>query len=245
MNRGFYFGDGFFETIRLLKGRPTLLDYHIQRAKNTARYFQMHWPESWNEDELTDLIRNGNRKNHEVVRVDFFRTGGGLYAPEEQSIDREFSFRALPGNTGLFSEQVCSLVEFEKGVNELPSIPAAVYTQETKPIQSWSAFKTSSALFYVQAGIHLTKLEGAEDLILLNDKNMVCEGLSSNLLIKYQGDWISPSLDQGGVEGVYLAHLQSFLPILRSPVSMEMLENASVVLLTNAVQGVRKVHLVG
>ena len=41
LNRGFRYGDGFFETIAIIKGTPRFLDRHISRLQNGAEFLNL------------------------------------------------------------------------------------------------------------------------------------------------------------------------------------------------------------
>lgn len=244
MNRGFLYGDGFFETMRLESDDIPLLPFHIARAKQTARWLEMDWNSNWDENFFKKYILTHREGNSNVVRVDFYRGGGGLYSPDSNNMEYNFTFRTS-ALSGWFIQEPVSLQEWERQVQELNYIRARLFYAHKKPITDWARFKSSSALFYIKAGLYLKQLTDVQDLLLVNEKGHVCEGLSSNLIVKYKGKWLSPAISEGPVEGVYLAFLQAFLPIHRCAITMDMLQQSEEVLFVNAAQGVLRIQLVG
>jgi len=245
LNRGFFYGDGFFETVFWGEGKLPLLDYHLARAQRTAQWLEMVWPKAWTSHFWKTEIERRNISQNPVIRMDFFRKGSGLYVPDSEEIEMSISFRIQKTTSTYFTEVNTTLEAFEARIQTMEYVPVSVYHEQQKPITAWSSFKSTSALFYVKAGLFLNKQKRAEDLILLNTDGNLCEGLSSNVLIKIGENWHSPAQNQGPIEGVFLAYLQSFLPIQRSAITIPMLEQAQEILFLNAIQGVRKIELIG
>lgn len=237
MNRSFLYGDGFFETMRIQDGEIPLLGFHLSRAKSTAVFLEMNWPKHWNQHFFVRTLLPYTDDN-QIVRITFYRNGEGTYTPNSDEICFEINHRALP-TTGTWLSHPLDTESFYKQVNSLNPYLVEIYSTNKKPISNWSRFKTTSSIFYVKAGLHLRDSK-ADDLILLNDKGRICEGLSSNVLI-FSGDkWISPEIGEGSIEGTYLSFLNTFLPIERGQLEILSLNKAELILLVNAAQGIRK-----
>lgn len=43
-DRGFLYGDGLFETVRVHRGRPFLFERHLERARRSAAFFGIAIP---------------------------------------------------------------------------------------------------------------------------------------------------------------------------------------------------------
>lgn len=242
-NRGFLYGDGFFETIRLLGDEVPLLKWHLGRARESADIMEMNWPEDWTDDYIRDKILACDRGNDNVIRVDFFRKGGGTYVPENDDMEMSVSSRHISDENNLFLPGVVSRAEVNRQLSELQPVPVGFYFAEQKPVYSLSSVKSLSAAFYVKAGLYLRRQDRIKDLLLVNQMGNVCEALTSNVLIRDKGQWQTPANHQGPVKGVYLQFLRSFMDIRPSTITIEQLSQADEIYLVNAVRGFVKAVL--
>jgi branched-chain amino acid aminotransferase len=238
-NRSFLYGDGFFETMRIYKNDIPLWDYHMARAKSTAEFLECSW--SIDSESLKTNILNQNTEAHEVVRLSFFRIGGGTYTPEGSELDCDYIYR---GNKSPNTRFVLSTDDFNNAVQEIETTDIGLYTEISKPCNSLSGIKSTSALFYVKAGLYLKKQDGIQDLLLINEHGRVCEGLSSNVLILKNGDWIAVPDSEGPVLGVYQRFLQDLISIKKEQISIDDLYQSDMALFTNAATGIKKVKLI-
>jgi branched-chain amino acid aminotransferase len=87
-DRGFLYGDGFFETLRVEDGRPLFLGEHVERLRASARAFNISFPEGtpW-EARLAQLLE-ANGLQHGLAAVKILLTRGqaeGLGLPASAS----------------------------------------------------------------------------------------------------------------------------------------------------------------
>src|SRR3974377_1543456 len=87
-DRGFLYGDGFFETLRVEDGHPLFLDEHLDRLQTSAREFRISLPMGlpWQErlDQL--LAANGLKQGMAAVKILVTRgEAAGLGLPESLS----------------------------------------------------------------------------------------------------------------------------------------------------------------
>mgnify|MGYP000558704178 CR=1 FL=1 len=91
--------------------------------------------------------------------------------------------------------------------------------------------------------------QGAFDTLFFNSDGLLLEGGRSNVFIKYQGQWLTPSLDLDILNGVMRQAVlkQPWLlgadTIKETHISRTMLENAEEIRLSNALRGVFAVSL--
>ena len=237
-NRGFLYGDGFFETMRIIDQDIPLWDLHLARAKQSAEYLECEWFSFKQESVLKNYILNNQPGGKDIARVDFFRSGGGTYTPESNTLETSCTYRGIPQRPSAFKFN-----SLDEVVKTLSPIDVKIYREAIKPITPLSWIKSSSALFYVKAGLYLKQHEQVSDLILLNDQGRVCEALSSNVLIKRHGQWIGVSRAEGPVQGVFQRHLQRNLDIQFGTIEMDELYDADKIVLTNAATGVTVANL--
>ena len=70
-DRGFLYGDGFFETLRAEDGRPQFLQEHLARLRASARAFRIPFPEGfpWTERLGGLLAANGLEQGLARVKI--------------------------------------------------------------------------------------------------------------------------------------------------------------------------------
>jgi branched-chain amino acid aminotransferase len=84
------------------------------------------------------------------------------------------------------------------------------------------------------------------EAILLNPYGRVADTTIANLFIVHHKQLITPPLSEGGICGVMRKHLMKMdLPfsIIEKPLTIEDLENADEIFLTNAINGIRWVGM--
>ena len=169
-NRGFLFGDGFFETIRQCSdGLIPLASFHAGRISRSAAQLGFSGFTHFSEAGLLRLISGipappfrGDRR----LKLVFFRQGPGAYAPETSctaGIYAEVSELAQP-----FISRISNLGISEK-VQLFPS--------------AWAGIKSLSALPYVLAARERREM-GADEILLLSPDGLVVEGSFSAVFWK-------------------------------------------------------------
>lgn len=237
MNRGFLYGDGFFETIRILNSTIPLIQTHIDRIQDALDIYQMEPIFSVDEDFLYSVARtypeNGN------LRINFFRDGGGKYAPESNEVAFDHTFEEhtqeffLPSSLDLEAE-------LKKAPIKLGSL--AIYP-EPKPIVPWMTVKSLSSIYYVLAAKYKQEQQ-ADYLLIQNTDGYICEELISNIIIQKGEDFFIPSSASGGVNGAtqrFLLRNYSFA-ITEKPLTMKDIETADAVYSCKGSTGVCRVR---
>ncbi len=91
-NRSFKYGDGFFETIRCLDGKPLFWEEHYFRIAASFSMMRMTVPDIFDLDKFKELIqrllfKNNLEKDSARIRISFFRSEGGYYLPDSESVE--------------------------------------------------------------------------------------------------------------------------------------------------------------
>lgn len=231
-NRGFRYGDGLFETIRITGGEPRFVDAHYHRLISGMKVLKMELPDAFSttyfENHLKNLIQRNGVKEGGVARLSVFRKDGGTYRPKTNSVSFALEVNEYEDN------------HFELNQNGLN---IDVYSEIVKPINELSVFKTSNALLYVMASIHAQE-NNLDDVLLVNDKGGLLESSSSNVFIVSNGVLYTPGLEEGCVGGtmrmkiINLA-LANNMKVYECNLLAQNLLAADEVFLTNAVAGVK------
>mgnify|MGYP001453113959 CR=1 FL=1 len=85
-NRSFRYGDGCFETIKMIRGKMILEEYHFERLFASIEHLQFEKPNFFNPQYLKEQVVEIAKKNYHDklarIRLMVFRGNGGLYDPE-------------------------------------------------------------------------------------------------------------------------------------------------------------------
>jgi len=110
-------------------------------------------------------------------------------------------------------------------------------------------FKTTRRALFDQAW-QTAETQGAFDSLFFNSDGLLLEGGRSNVFVKYQGQWLTPSLDLDILNGVMrqavLQQPQTYLgadAVIETHITRDMLEHAEEIRLSNALRGVFEADL--
>ena len=235
-NRAFHYGDGLFESIRMINQQIPLLQLHLQRLHIGMAALEIKPPVDWNLEFWKEQIAKVCHKwSHARIRITVFRTEGGLYTPNYH--DARFLIEAekleeeqYQWNKDGLSVAICNIAQIHAG-------------------SLLSNLKTCNALPYVLGAIFARKHQ-LGDSLLLNQHERLVESSSSNLYLVREGMIVTPPLSEGCVDGVFRKFLLREMPkagwnIQERPIRPADLRQAEEVFLSNAVRGIRWVKLFG
>ena len=90
-NRGYLYGDGVFESVRILNGKPINLANHISRMLEGAKKIKMRPPSFFNEDffadKISELLSKSGITEGGRCRIHLDRASGGTYSPESNEVE--------------------------------------------------------------------------------------------------------------------------------------------------------------
>ena len=232
-SRGFKFGDGFFETIKMVNGKIVLASYHFDRLFQSLQLLQFQPPVSFTpaalHEQVLQLAQLNGHSQHARIRITIFRGNGGLYDPENHSPN--YLIQSWPLQPATWNEQ---------------GIAIDIFRDAVKTTDKYAAVKSNNYLSYAMAALW-AKQQGLHDALLLNPAGRIADATIANIFIVHEGVIKTPPLSEGGVNGVMRRHL---LGILKSegraveeiPVTETMLLEASECFLTNVISGIRPVR---
>jgi branched-chain amino acid aminotransferase len=230
-NRAFLYGDGVFESIRIINGKPINLENHIKRMLEGARRIKMRPPSFYNvsffEDKINELIEKSAIPAGGKCRLSLDRASGGTFSPESNEV--EYFIEVYPIDTNKF-------VLNTKG----KEIDLFMDLKKTKT--SLSNFKTKNGLIYIIAAI-TAKEKGLDDYLISNNTGGVLEGTSANLFVVSNGVLYTPGLEEGCLAGtmrmqVINLALENGIKVYECNILPQNLLVADEIFLTNAINGV-------
>ena len=237
-NRSFRYGDGFFETMKLVKGKLILADYHMERMFSTLDTLQFQQPvyftADYLKDQITILAEKNQHKKLARVRLTIFRGEGGLYEVENHFPNHLIQTWELNPANNTLNENGLVLDFFKAG---------------KKVADHFSCLKTNNYLTYSMAALW-AKQQKLNDALILNPYNRLADATIANVFIVKDGLIKTPALTEGPVSGVMRRWLLKLLrdenmPVEETQIEPEEVLEASEVFLTNAIYGIRWVKQVG
>lgn len=236
-SRGLRFGDGFFETMKIRKGRIILETPHMERLFTSLEQLGFAIPKDFTAARLRDMIlelagRN-NHLGHGRVRLTITRSEGGLYDAHHQR--------------PCYSIETFALEDAMLSLNEHGWV-AGICQDVQKAADRFSLIKSNSALPYVLAA-QQAQLHKWNDAILVNASGRIADSSIANVFIISNGVVKTPALKEGCVAGVMRRHLlgelrKQAIPVEETSITTDELLQSSEVFLTNAVRGIRWVQAV-
>ncbi len=229
-NRGFRYGDGLFETIKVSAGKILLEEFHFDRLFMGLGLMRMNGPSTLPQDRpalasaLLDLCSRNNCPDLARVRLAVFRNsrGGADYLAEASPL----SEKDVQWN--------------EEGWT------IDIYPYARKSADAFANLKTANYLPYVMAEL-FAREKGLDDALVLNGDNHICDSSKANIFLIKGDEIFTPALHQGCVSGVmrrFLIHelKEMGYHVKQQEVSEEDLRHAEEVFLTNAIRGIRWVR---
>jgi len=225
-DRGFLYGDGLFETIRIHAGRPFLWEWHMMRFTDGSEYLGITLPQSTGTllgtiRELAD--RNGCPKS--VVRITLSRgTGQRGYA--------------------VSGDETPTLLITQHPLPSPPSKPLSLVTTTARVAvgDPLAEVKSANKLGSILAKREATAQQ-ADDGLTLNSNGDATETSSANLFWVESGALHTPPISDGVLPGVtrrLVIDLASALgqAVREESAALERLRQAEAVFVTSAATGV-------
>ncbi|MGF6591280.1 aminodeoxychorismate lyase [Pseudomonas sp. 2835] len=225
-SRGLAYGDGLFETIAVRAGRPSLLEYHLERLALGCQRLAISADHGLVRDELcryASLLGDGVLKLI-VTRGDSQRG----YAPAAGVAPRRIlQGNPLPTYPSEHAEHGVRLFDCQTRLAEQPLL---------------AGLKHLNRLEQVLARAEWQDAEHAEGL-MRDVSGRIIEGVYSNLFLVRDGQLLTADLSRCGVAGVMraalLGHARSAaIPVQITDLSLQDLQQADEVFVCNSVYGI-------
>ncbi len=232
-NRAFRYGYGLFETMLVLDGVIQLADYHCDRLWSGAAALYLQIPKLLTRQALVQEVLRTVAKNklEKCCRV---------------------RLQLYPGSGGFFdnvSQQAHYLIEcfsLEPHVPELNEIGLTIGIAEglQKSPDALANYKTTNALLYAIAA-QQAKAHKWNDALLCNAHGNIIESTIANIFWIKDDKVHTPPLAEGCVAGVMRRYIMEKTTVVESILTIEVLQHADAVFLTNAIRRIKWVGQLG
>lgn len=226
-DRGLHYGDGVFETLAVIKGSPRLWQQHITRLHRGCARLGIPMPDS--AQLLEEVAQVAHQEAACVVKIIVTRGSGGrgYRAPamvEPTRLVVRYPFPDYPSSHATEGVAI-RLCDTTLGCN--PRLAGIKHLNRLEQVLARSEWDDDAIA------------EG----IMLDGEGHLIDGTMSNIFLVVDGVLHTPELSRCGVEGVMRAAVievacQQSIPLHIKSVTLQMLEGASEVFVTNSLFGI-------
>ena len=234
-NRAFLYGDGVFETFKVVNNKVLFIEDHYFRLMSSMRVVRMEIPMNFTmeylEEQILSLLNYNSISDSARVRITVYRNDGGYYLPQN--------------NTVSFLIHAIALENKSYEVNE-NQYEVDLYKDFYVTKQLLSSIKTTNKIINVTGSIFANE-NGLDNCILLNDSKNVVEALQGNLFMLLGNKLITPPVSEGCLNGVMrkqilaLAKKLNDIEVIEEPISPFDLQKADELFLTNVIKGIQPI----
>ena len=230
-NRGFKYGDGIFETIKVVHKKVIFWEDHYFRLMASMRMLRMKIPMEFTleflEKEILKTVAVLEEGASFRVRLNVFRKDGGLYTPKTNAID--YLIEASESNYK--TKETYEIDVFKDFYNYSGLL---------------STIKTNNRMLNTLASIYANEND-LDNCILVNERKGVVEVANANIFIVKNNIVKTPALTEGCIKGVVRSKVIDILiknkdfTIEETVISPFEIQKADEVFITNAIMGIQAV----
>jgi branched-chain amino acid aminotransferase len=233
-NRGFLFGDGVFETCKVVNNRILFFEDHYFRLMSSMRILRMEIPMNFTmeflEQEIQQLLLANEVQQSARVRLTVFRNGGGFYLPETNEVSYLIQASALPNKEYLWHTEHYEVDLFKD-----------FYITK----QLLSTIKSTNKAVQITGSI-FAKENDLQNCLLLNDSKNVIEALNGNLFMLKERKLTTPPISEGCLNGIMRKQVLAVAKTMDVEVVEEIispfdLQKADELFVTNVISGIQKI----
>ncbi|OXA77255.1 branched-chain amino acid aminotransferase [Flavobacterium aquidurense] len=234
-NRAFLYGDGVFETLKIVNNRILFLEDHYFRLMASMRVVRMEIPMNFTmeffEEQVLKLVKENEISASARARITVFRNDGGLYLPKTNEVSYLIHATALENTS-----YALNTAQYE----------VDLYKDFYVTKQLLSSIKTTNKMINVTGSIFAHE-NGLANCLLVNDTKNVIEGLQGNLFMVTGKKLITPPISEGCLNGIMrkqilaLAKKIEGIEVLEEIISPFDLQKADELFLTNVITGIQPI----
>ncbi|UIR16921.1 aminodeoxychorismate lyase [Streptomyces spinosirectus] len=223
-DHGLTVGDGIFETVKAVQGRPFALTRHLDRLTRSARGLGLPDPDLDEVRRACAAVLEANPMPYGRLRITY--TGG--HGP-------------LGSDRG---EHGPTLVVALGEATRRPDSTAVITVPWTRNERgALTGLKTTS---YAENVVALARAHqhGASEALFANTVGQLCEGTGSNVFVVLDGEIHTPPVASGCLAGITRALVVEWTGAKETDLPLDVLERADEVFLTSSLRDIQAVHRV-
>jgi branched-chain amino acid aminotransferase len=219
-NRSLNYGDGFFESIKIINSKPFNFSAHFNRFTLACKTLKMN--NEFSKKEIVLIIEQLINKNEIIngtLKMHVSRIEGGKYCPK--------------------SLAMYLLISTSEGdifvLNNKQSL--CFYNEDVKSKGKLSNIKSANALVSVMSSIYARE-NNFDNAILFNTDANIIECSNSNIFIVKEDVIYTPPVRDGCVSGTLRGWVLNNEIVIEKSLSKKEILNADEIFITNAVSGI-------
>lgn len=234
-NRGFLYGDGVYETLKIVDNKILFFEDHYFRLMASMRIVRMQIPNNFTleyiEEQVLNLALANKCQDSARVRFTVFRNDGGYYLPETRIVSYLIQMTPLENKIYSFSDAVYEV---------------DLYKDFFISKQLLSTIKTTNKMINVTGSIFASENDLQNCLLINNDKNVV-EALNGNLFMLMGNKLVTPPIDEGCLNGIMrkqvlqIAKKTDGIEVIEEAISPFDLQKADELFITNVITGIQPI----
>jgi branched-chain amino acid aminotransferase len=230
-NRAFHYGDGVFETMRIVRGRPCFPGAHHARLQEGLKALRIDLPAHLDraglERQVVELVERNGMPNARC-RLTVYRDSSGYFSPKRN--DAAYTIELMPVAQDVY-------ILNDRGFT------VDLYPEMRKPVNQLAVHKTLNTQLYVMASLWCIDRH-LDDCLLQNDRGNIIESSAGNLFIVSNGVLYTPSLEDGCLGGIMRMQviniaLENGIKVYECSLNPQNLLGADEMFFTNAARGVQ------
>ncbi|MEE1752650.1 aminotransferase class IV [Streptomyces sp. SP18CS02] len=224
LDHGLTVGDGVFETLKAVRGKPFALELHLERLTRSARGLGLPDPDLDEVRRACAAVLDANPVELGRLRVTYT---GGLSPLGSDRGDAGPSLIVAVGETSP-----------RPGTTAVITVP---WTRNERG--ALTGLKTTS---YAENVVALARAHerGASEALFGNTVGQLCEGTGSNVFVVLDGQLHTPPVSSGCLAGITRALTVQWTGAKETDLPLDVLEHAEEIFLTSTLRDVQAVHRV-
>ena len=234
-NRSFLYGDGVFETIKVVNNKILFFEDHYFRLMASMRIVRMQIPPNFTleflESQILELLKSNAIENSARIRFTVFRNDGGFYLPATRQISYLIQSFAL--------DNKLYRAAFDKYEVDL-------FKDFFIAKQLLSTLKTTNKMINITGSIFADE-NGFQNCLLLNNEKNVVEALNGNVFMLIENQLVTPPIADGCLNGIMrkqvlrLSKSNADITFLEQSISPFDLQKADELFITNVITGIQPI----
>lgn len=208
-------GNGIFETLKTINGEAFALGRHIARAQRSAQILGIPSPSEYEIRTAVEELLMPGRNIPDVGRLRMTFANSGEFGLLHENLHTWTS----PARLMLLDRPV----------------------DETSPESGHKLLPFSENV----ACLELARAEGVDDGIRLNQKGEICESSVANLLLRIEGQWVTPELSSGCLPGITRELSLEWLAVKERTISVDELGNVDSIFLMSSLKELQPAAILG
>ena len=225
-NKSYRYGDGLFETMKVVHGLIPLAPLHFERLFSGLTTLAYNIPSLITAEKFYEEIRLLCKKNNcemlARVRLSVSRGNGGI---NDEQDELQYLIECWP------------LVEANQ---KKDGYIIDIFPGARKSCDAFSNLKSANYLPYVMAARY-ARQNKLDDCLVMNVHERIADASIANVFIVKNGKLLTPPLTEGCINGVMRRYLLEMYKGVEKALTIEDLLEADELCLTNSVNGIRSV----